>query len=329
MKITQGIADVVNGALSRVGVALRLECIDYLNAKRQLEQNPALLQAEGLSQMMAGDIDDVTLEAAKGRPFADPLTQRIMDGEWRWYFGIIQRLRNGATVDGVTRLISIYRSGTKGVWVLTYNDADPSDFVMFDDPDSSKLAQDVFRNAGYTSAIGNVLAVIVPKAAGGADPETGDYHKVARDVWWEFFLQHKEAFVAAAEFVQAERGTDGVVRKNLTALMYFLYVSGPNATKRREAKRLLDAYVNGFVSGPDAWDEKRMGKLAVFFAGLGGLLHERNACLPLFTHVMTTLLRGDDIRFSTNTELNSDTGRKTFTADWTVLKVKKAAVAGR
>lgn len=323
MNINTVVAETINVVLRRVGLALRFEYITPGDAKRQLEQNPELLRAYGLSQKMSGDTDE-TIEEAKGRPFVNTLIERIKEGRWRFYFGIIARCPNAAIIDGVTRMIAIAKAGIP-VWVLTYNAADPKDFYMYDDEASARTAKDIFGTMGYPSEISGVLSVITKKAA-GATNEDGEYKRVIRDKWVRYFEAHKDALIEAFQFVKTTRGEPKVIRKNLTALMYFKWVSRPGCKHAKDARRLLTVYKTQLASTPE---EREMVILRDGFSKFAEL-HERNQCLPLFTRVLRSLLtEGKGIRY--NIDKSDINGSYITRVIYAVDKktAKKKAAAGR
>ena len=204
-KTIEYLAKKLNSFCKRVGLALRMEFITPLEATEQLKANPALLKKHNLTQMMAGDSSDDAVVDAKGRPMVATLVDRILNGKWRWYFGLIARCANGAVVDGVSRLIAISRAG-KPVWVLTYNDADPADFYMYDDEASARAPKDIFAGMGLPPEMSAVLSVVAPKVAGAVTGDDGSYNRVIRDKWYAYYKANRESVESCLRLCEARRG---------------------------------------------------------------------------------------------------------------------------
>lgn len=293
MKMNKITADVLNATSSRLGIALQFEQITPESAEQQLKNNPALLAEYGLSQKMSGDASDELILDGKGRKFIDTLVARIRADRWKWYMGVLSRCENGAIVDGVTRLLAIHKA-EKPVWALVYGDADPNDFFEFDDPASAREPKDIFWNLGIPSEISGVLSHIVPKAAGSVT-EDGAHVNIIRDKWYSYFLAHKDAFLEAAQFVKRSKGELVVARKNLTALMYYRFVT-KGGQRAKAAKRFLEVYKNGWPEQGNK-TERQMVELAHFFKENKGWMHERIDAMPLFNRVMVAALKGNVLRY--------------------------------
>lgn len=297
MNITSVAADAVNTLLSKVGIKFRFHLLTPDEAQEELSRNPDRLSEYGLSQRMCGDYDDSRVSDAKGRPYVDVLVDRIVNGNWKFYLGVILVCKNGAIIDGVSRYIAVMKAGTP-VWVLKYVDANPEDFRMIDDEDSSRTPKDVLLNSNVPKQIASILAVILPKAT-TREVETSSRKPASRDEWYEFYTANKIALDEAAAFVQTAKGNPAVVKKNLAALMYFHFVSDRSSvycTNPEKAKALLTTYKSGMpVNSPG---ERAMADLASFFKDAGRKLLEREHRLPLFREVLKAALSGRELKYS-------------------------------
>jgi hypothetical protein len=293
LNMNKVVADALNVVFRRLGVALNFELVTPKLAAEKLKNNPALLAKYGLSQQMSGDASDEQIVEAKGRKFVTTLINRIKAGEWKWYMGIIAHAENGGCLDGVTRYIAISQAGAD-VWALVYSEAKPEDFYEYDDPNSARVEKDIFHSLGIASEEAGVLSHIVPKAAGSVTDE-GVHKNIIRDKWYQYFVDHKEALLEAVRFVKKSKGDRAVARKNLTALIYYRFVTkgGRYATN---SKRLLEVYKYEFPE-PGNKVEQQMVQLASFFRENNAWIHERIQAMPLFLRVMTAALRGDVLRY--------------------------------
>lgn len=294
-------ASAANLVFRQVGFAMRFEIITPDDAKRQLSTNPKLLKEYKLSQMMAGDANEESVFEGNSRPHHKTLIDRIKADKWRWYFGVIARCGNGAVIDGVTRLIAIQKAG-KTVLALTYNAADPEDSYMFDDENSGRSTKDYFRGQlNVPPEVGDILSVMVPKAAGTIVDKNGrpNWERLDRDKWQAFYRQNKTSLHRAADFVAEEKSQPDVVRKNLTAYMYFKYVSQPGTKNPQAAARLLQIYRDGLNALTPV--DVQMSELKAFFL-TNNRIHERNHAMPLFRRVLDNALEGKILAYKLVTD---------------------------
>jgi hypothetical protein len=186
------------------------------------------------------------------------------------------------------------------------------------------------RNANFASSLASILAVATVKAAGGADKQSGKYVKVNRDIWFAFLKRNEKELVEAAEFVKKEKGDRAVPRRNLTALMYYTWVSQKgvrNTPRAKEAKRLLEAFKDGYTSKQQK-DEVFMDEFNTYLKVNHHKMHERTACLPLFNAVMQATLAGDKISYITKDVSAEQDGRRAWKTTWKISKSRTVA-AGR